>query len=83
MTPERLREIARIKKSRDDGYACGLAYAAAFLSRSYGEHALAAYLLGDSNLTVEDFRKSKVPGYDMRVVSELYRTESYLKESRS
>lgn len=66
------------KRLHGDGFLCGLAYAAAYLARQ-GDDTIAAFLLGESGHSVEDFRKAKVDGYDMRVVSKLYRTDSYLQ----
>lgn len=67
------------KRIHNAGFLCGVAYAAAYLARSHGEHCLAAFVLGDTGSSVEDFRKAKVDGYDMRVVSKLYRTDPYLQ----
>jgi len=68
-------------KDWDDGWACGVAYAAAYIAQTHGEDALAAFLLGDTNLSVQDFRRAKPHGDDMRAVSKLYRTDPYLKKS--
>lgn len=73
-------ESTRAKKHHDAGFLCGVAYAAAYLARNHGEDTLAAFLLGDGAFKVEDFRKAKVDGYDMRVVSKLYRTDPYLEK---
>jgi len=43
----------------------------AYLARDGREDAEAAYLLGESRMKVEDFRRAKVTGYDMRVISRL------------
>lgn len=67
-------------KDWDDGWASGVAYAAAYLAQSHGEDCLAAMLLGDTNLPLEAFRKSKVEPADMRLVSKLWRTDPYLKK---
>ena len=66
-------------KEHDDGFLCGLAYAAAYLARDRHEETEAAFLLGESGHSIEDFRNAKVDGYDLRVVSTLYRTEPYLQ----
>ena len=77
----RNRRVKTEKEIHDAGFACGVAYAAAYLARDRREETEAAYLLGESGMTVADFRKAKVDGYDMRVISRLYRTEPYLQSA--
>lgn len=67
------------KDHQDRGFAMGLAYAAAWLARDMHEQTLAGYLIGESGLPIEEFRKAKVAGYDMKVVSKLFRTEPFLE----
>lgn len=68
ISPEEKKRIA------DAGFLCGVGYAAAYLSRDEGEHSLAENLLASVGYGVGDFRKAKLDGYDMRVVSKLFRT---------
>jgi hypothetical protein len=70
----------KLRRAQDAGFAQGVAYAAAYLEKTHGETSLAAFVLGDTGMNVEHFRKAKVPGYEMRVVSKLFRTDPYLSK---
>lgn len=63
----------------------GIALAVAELARQTGgdNPTAAANLIAGFGFDVEDFRRAKVDGYDMRVISKLYRTESALKKFSS
>ena len=69
---------------RDREFFHGVALVIAELARHSGgdEPTKAANLLAGFGLDVEDFRRAKVDGYDMRVISKLYRDEPSLKQPK-
>jgi hypothetical protein len=66
------------KVSWDDGWAAGVAYAAAYLVNGHGEDCLAAMLLGDTGLTLTNFKSANVQEPDITEVERLYETDPYL-----
>lgn len=70
-----------MSKSYDHSFMQGVALAVAALARDGDNPTAAANLIAGFGFDVEDFRRAKVDGYDMRVISGLYRTESALKRS--
>ena len=63
---------------RDRGFAQGVAWAVGVLERSFGETSLAANLIGESGMKLNDFRRA-CDLYDYNVVARLARTDSSLK----
>lgn len=65
----------------DHSFMQGAAAVLAELARHNGgdNPTAAANLIAGFGFDVGDFRRAKVDGYDLRVISKLYRTESALK----
>lgn len=59
----------------------GFAIAAAAVARDHDAPTMAANLIAGFGFDLRDFRRAKVDGYDLKVISKLYRTESALRRS--
>lgn len=70
-----------IATSIDHSFLQGFALAVAELARNSGADnpTAAANLIAGFGFDLADFRRAKVDGYDLRVISKLYKTESALK----